>query len=94
MTMLPGLPPREKSFKGWLFPLMLPIAGSGFVGGLAATLACVFGDQAVRINDTRYAGWDAVARIVLATPVFVVGFLWLVTTSCWRDSRLKSLRQR
>ena len=73
---------------------MLLIAGFVFVGGLAATLACVFGDHAVGINDARYAGWAAVVRIVLATPVFFVVFLLLVTTICWLDSRLKRWRQR
>jgi membrane-associated protease RseP (regulator of RpoE activity) len=92
--MLPGLPPRDKSFKGWLFPLVVPVAAFIIVGSVAMSAACVFGDHAVTIDGTRHTGFDAVLRIVLAAPLFFVCFLLLTTTICWLDSRMRGRRRR
>ena len=92
--MLPGLPPRDKSFKDWLFSLVIPIAAFVILIGLVSVIACMFGNSAISVDGVRYTGFAAVLRIVLAGPVFFVLFLLLTTTICWLDSRWRRFRQK
>lgn len=87
--MLPGLPPRDKSFRGWLFPLVIPIAAFVFVLSVVEVLAVLVGEHVVTVNGVDYTGFDGVIRIVVAAPLFFVAFLLLVTTICWLESRLR-----
>jgi hypothetical protein len=91
--MLPGLPPRDKSFKGWLFPLVIPIAAFVIILCLVASATGVFGDGDVTVDGRTCTGFDAVIRIVLAAPVFFLCFLLITSTGCWLSSRRKENRK-
>ena len=90
--MLPGLPPRDKSFKGWLLPLVIPMAAFTLLLTIAGILSCFFGDQ--KVGGDHLTGIAGAFRVVLTAPIIFVVFLLLVTTICWVDSRLKSWRRR
>ena len=92
--MLPGLPPRDKSFKGWLIPLVLPIAGATFLIDLLLVLSCVFAHGSVTVNGGTHSGPSAVARIVISAPMFFALFLLLATTVCWATSQRERRRDK
>ena len=71
--MLPGLPPRDKSFKGWLFPLVVPTAAFVLVVCFTMSAACLFGDSVVTISGTRYTGFAAVRADRVGCSVGVCG---------------------
>ena len=86
MTMLPGLPPRDKSFKGWLRSLVIPIAVFTSILTVVGALSCLLADGSATFDFQRYAGGAGAIRIVLAAPFFFAGFLLLATFICWVNS--------
>jgi hypothetical protein len=92
--MLPGLPPRDKTFIGWLRPLVIPIAWFMLALTAVGVLNCLLGDGSVTIDSQRYTGSAGAIRIVVAAPFFFTAFLLLATSICWVDSRIKKWRRR
>ncbi len=93
MTVLPGLPPRDKSFKGWLRPLVVPIAVFTLILAVVGALSCLLGDGSVALGAQRYTGGAGAIRIVLSAPFFFAAVLLLATFICWLDSLIKRWRR-
>lgn len=94
MSMLLGLPPRDKSFRGWLRPLIIPMALFTGILVTVGVLNSTLGGGTILMDGANYTGAAAVLRIVVAAPFFFIAFLVLATTICWLDSRFRSWRRR